>query len=375
MQACIPATNIRRVLRWSPIALAMAAFAVAAAPAAPSTEHTDTNTPSTVAAQPAFDAARARRVALQLADLIEDFYVIPSTANRYAGALRANVAAGRYDTCKDDDDLGARVTADLQSVAVDRHLRLMTEAKLKKRMPPPVAGIPAPAIDTAAPEMPEGIEAMEMIGAKHDIAYLRFHQFSVDPAAADAARRFLVAHANARAVIIDGRPLRGGGLPPIDAMLPLFFDRTTTLARMETRVAAVERYPEDPVPTLVPNASTPDIERLDHVIRPDAHETRLRKVPLLYLTSRRTASAGEHLALALRSTHRGVLIGETTAGAGHFGGFETVSDGMTAFLPIGQTVDVRTGMGWEATGIAPDIAVPAEDALRVALTRLGEPKT
>ena len=122
MHACIPATNIRRVLRWSPIALAMAAFAVAAAPAppptantatastmaafavaaapaAPSTENTDTNTPSTVAAQPAFDAARARRVALQLADLVEDFYVIPSTAKRYAGTLRANVAAGRYDTC------------------------------------------------------------------------------------------------------------------------------------------------------------------------------------------------------------------------------------------------------------------------------------
>ena len=373
MQACIPATNIRRVLRWSPIALAIAAFAVAAAPASPSTSNT--NTPSISSAQPAFDAARARRVTLQLADLIEDFYVIPSTADRYAGALRANVAAGRYDTCKDDDDLGARVTADLQAVAVDRHLRLLTEAMLNKRMPPPVAGVPAPAVDTSAPGMPEGIEAMEMIGAKRDIAYLRFNQFSVDLEVADAARRFLVAHADARAVIIDGRPLRGGGLPPMDAMLPLFFDRTTTLARMETRVAAVERYPEAPVPTLVPNASTPDIERLDHVIQPDARETRLRKVPLLYLTSRRTASAGEHLALALRSTRRGVLIGETTAGAGHFGGFETVGDGMTVFLPIGQTVDARTGTGWEATGIAPDIAVPADDALRVALTRLGEPKT
>ena len=173
-------------------------------------------------------------------------------------------------------------------------------------------------------------------------------------------------------MIIDGRPLRGGGLRPIDAMLPLFFDRTATLARLETRAAAAERYPEAPLPSQILHPGKSDIERLDHVVRPDAQETRLRKVPLLFLTSRRTASAGEHFALALRTTGRGVLIGETTAGAGHFGGFEALGDGMTVFLPIGQTVDPITGMGWEATGIAPDTAVPADDALRVALARLGE---
>jgi len=352
------------------IALAMAASSATAAPATPSTA--DTSSPSTMTAHPAFDKARARRVALHLADVVGEYYVIPETGHRYAKALRANVAAGRYDDCKDDDDFGARVTADLQVVAVDRHLRLMTEAALHERMPPPVAGVPAPEVEATAPTMPHGIEAMEMIGAKHDIAYLRFNQFSEDPASGEAARRFLVAHANARAVIIDGRPLRGGGLRPIDAMLPLFFDRTATLARLETRAAAAERYPEAPLPSQILHPGKSEIEKLDHVVRPDAQETRLRKVPLLFLTSRRTASAGEHFALALRTTGRGVLIGETTAGAGHFGGFEALGDGMTVFLPIGQTVDPITGLGWEATGIAPDTAVPADDALRVALARLGE---
>lgn len=363
-------THVRRILCFSTIALAIATSAAMAAPA--STLATDTASTSSTSAHANSDAARARRLTLHLADMIEDFYVIPSTAHRYAEALRTNVAAGRYDDCANDDDFGARVTADLQAVAVDRHLRLMTEAAVQKRMAPPVAGIAAPKTEKVSRDMPHGIEAMAMIGANHDIAYLRFNQFSQDPASGEAARRFLVTHANARAVIIDGRPLRGGGLLPIDAMLPLFFDRTTTLARLETRAAAVAKYPEDPSPTLILQPSTPDIERLDHVIQPDAHETRLRNVPLYFLTSSRTASAGEHFALALRSTKRGVQIGETTAGAGHFGGFEDVGEGMSVFLPIGQTVDIRTGQGWEATGIAPDIAVPADDALRVALARLGE---
>jgi C-terminal processing protease CtpA/Prc len=221
--------------------------------------------------------------------------------------------------------------------------------------------------------MPPGIEAMEMLGTKRDIAYLRFNEFSEEPGAAAAARSFLVEHANARAVIIDGRPLRGGGLRPIDAMLPLFFSHTTTLARLETRAAAAAKYPEPRSPALIPKTGSPDLELLDHVVRPDPREARLRSVPLICLVSRHTASAGEHLAFVLRRTGRGLLIGETTAGAGHFGGFESIGDRLTVFMPIGQTVDPKTGTGWEGTGVAADVQVPADVALATALARLGEP--
>ena len=60
----------------------------------------------------------------------------------------------------------------------------------------------------------------------------------------------------------------------------------------------------------------------------------------------------------------------TTAGAGRFGGFVDLPHGFRAFVPIGRTYDPDTGLGWEGRGVAPDIAVPADDALAAALAHL-----
>lgn len=42
-----------------------------------------------------------------------------------------------------------------------------------------------------------------------------------------------------------------------------------------------------------------------------------------------------------------------------------------AFVPNGRTFDPDTGIGWEGSGIEPDIAVPADDALAEALRLVG----
>ena len=44
------------------------------------------------------------------------------------------------------------------------------------------------------------------------------------------------------------------------------------------------------------------------------------------------------------------------------------------FIPYGDTVDPKTGKGWEASGVTPDIAIPAKDALDYVLEKLGAPK-
>jgi C-terminal processing protease CtpA/Prc len=204
-----------------------------------------------------------------------------------------------------------------------------------------------------------------MIG---EVAYLRFNAFPQDPASGAAARAFLVAHANARAVIVDARPLRGGGQAVMDALLPLFYAQPATLVRMDTRAEADGG--EAPSVSMVRQPSPAGIVRRDHRVEPDRNETRLQRTPLFYLTSRRTASAGEHLALALKRTHRAVLVGETTAGAGHFGWLEALPHGFAAFVPVGRTYDPDTGLDWEGRGVAPDIASPADEALNAALARI-----
>jgi C-terminal processing protease CtpA/Prc len=113
------------------------------------------------------------------------------------------------------------------------------------------------------------------------------------------------------------------------------------------------------------------IARSEHYVVPQKDEARLFNAKVFYLVSGRTASAAEHLALAFRHTRRATLIGETTAGANHFGGFEPLGAGLAVFLPVGRTIDPDTGKDWEGVGIAPDVLVAPPLALEEALRRAG----
>ena len=73
----------------------------------------------------------------------------------------------------------------------------------------------------------------------------------------------------------------------------------------------------------------------------------------------------------MNRTHRATIVGETTAGAGNYGDFIPMGDNYRAFVPIGRTFDPDNGQGWEATGVTPDVAVPAADALDYALKQTG----
>lgn len=314
--------------------------------------------PVTVADAARLTSAQQQDILSSYAQLLEARYLDVETGRRYAARLRTQLAAGAYADLTDPAAFGARVTADLQAVAPDRHLRLA---------PSEAFGRPRPAVPGGAgPKTPEGLEEARMIG---DVAYMRF---SLLPPAIDsgaAAKAFLLAHADARAVIIDARGLRGGSVPVMDAILPLFYERPTTLLRLEMRASGSDAG-GGIAPSMARLPAPDGSIRLDHQVTPDATETRLRSTPVYYLTSRRTASAGEHLALALKRTGRGVLVGETTAGAGHFGSLERLPHGFAGVVPYGRTYDPDTGQGWEGRGVAPDVPTSADAALDEALARI-----
>jgi C-terminal processing protease CtpA/Prc len=305
--------------------------------------------------------AERRQAVRELAATLESDFVSPEVGAKYAAMLRSNLATGAYDGLADPAAFGERITADLQAISPDGHLRLAPRAAFETRRP-----APADAPRSTVASGPPGLEEARMIG---DVAYLRFNEFPDDPVVASSARGFLLANAGARAVIIDARPHRGGGLRVMDAILPLLYAQPTRLVRMDTRAAVAAEGPLQDGPTLIRQASAPTVVSRDHVVTPDRAERRLQSVPVYYLTSRRTASAAEHLALAFKRTHRAMLIGETTRGAGHFGGLSTIAERFAAFVPVGRTYDPDTGWDWEGKGVAPDVRVPADDALGEALRR------
>ena len=308
-------------------------------------------------------AAERRTVVEELAERLEARFVFPETGKRYAAMLRANLAAGAYDSITEAIPFARKLTDDLQAVAPDGHLRVGL-----RPAGPPRQGAGAPG-QGPRPQRPQ-ITPIEHSGwIAPGVAYIRFGVFPGDPETVAAVRKFMLDHADARAVIIDARGHRGGGLAEMDAMLPLLYAQPGTLVRMDTRAEVDD--PMDDGPTLVRREAEPTLVRRDHLVVPDAQERRLQDAQVYYLTSKLTASAAEHLALSLKRTGRAKLIGETTAGAGHYGGRNPLGERFAVFIPVGRTYDPETGEGWEGKGVAPDVAVPATDALARALQMAG----
>jgi hypothetical protein len=303
------------------------------------------------------DGAQKHVVVETLAAALEKNYVFPEVGERYAARLREQLRRGAYDDVGDAAGFSARVTSDLQAVFPDRHLAIFPSGGHDRRRPDP-----AEAPKSTKASGPAGLEDARMIG---DVAYLRFNEFP-GGASASSARSFLLAHADARAVVIDCRPNRGGRLDEMNAILPLLFRRETTLYRMEMRSDVPSPFQAVPMVNAV--AGSAALRKWDHRIVPDRAERRLQAVPVYYLVSRRTASAAEALALGFKSTGRATLIGETTAGAGYFGGlFEAGNAALQAWISTGRTYDPKSGWDWEGKGLRPDVEAPVDDALTVAL--------
>ena len=295
-----------------------------------------------------------------LAAKLEQRYVFPEVGRKYAAMLRANAASGKYSGLADDAAFAKLVTDDLEQVAFDGHLKLVPVKK------PAAAG----ASGGGPKGVPETIQAAERLTA--DVAYLRLGKFFGEPEKTAAITKFIRDNADAKTLILDVRTHIGGGLDEMDAMFPYLFAKETLLVGMDTRQGI--ESPLDESPTLRPAAAPASVVRRNHIVRPAAGPNPLAKAKVFVLASGRTGSAGEHFVLSLKRTGRATVIGETTYGAGNFGRTEQIAGGFQAFIAVGRTFDPDTDKGWDYTGIAPHVAVPAKDALTEALLRSGLPR-
>jgi hypothetical protein len=334
-------------LRVAAIALSGAAILTGAlATAAPA---------SAVCASPADTADGA---ACRLADELEKGFVIPDQGRAYAEALRAHVASGRYAKLS-GEEAAKVITADLQAVAADGHLR--------------VELIPTVGPGGGGPGRGPDFPSLEHGGwIAPGIAFLRINAFYPDPEQTAAVAKFMADHADAKAIIFDIRTHRGGGLDQMDVIFPWLFDKETRLVTMAMRRSVEEERgtPFGDTKSLRLLPGTPQESVREHWATPNA-DKRLRDAKVYLLTSRRTGSAAEHFALAMKHTGRGKIVGSHTAGANHFGGGVPLAAGLGAFVPVGRTYDPVTGKDWEGTGVAPDIDVPPAEALAWVLTELG----
>lgn len=293
-----------------------------------------------------------RRVALDLADAVDRRFLDPQTAQLYAAMLRRNAAAGYYDHVSGRAALATRLTADMQAVAPDAHLRVLAGAAASPATPPPAPAAAPPPIGWVAP----------------GVAYLKLVDMLCTPAGLVSISRFMAEHSNASAFILDLRDNAGGTMAAMDTILPWFYRQPTRLMRLDSRAAA-GAGPLGETPSMQAMPAPEGLRRFDQWVRPRDTLTPLAAADVYILTSAATASSAEHMALAMQHSGRAVVIGERTSGAGHYGPIVSLADGFAAFIPVGRSYLADTGEGWEGVGITPDVPTTAASALAHALNR------
>jgi C-terminal processing protease CtpA/Prc len=290
-------------------------------------------------------ATRSAVVELLLREL-NDGYVFPDLAKKMETDVKAKVAAKDYDGITSAKAFAEKLTADLQSVSKDKHLRVRYSAQpipvRKERNEPTAAEKEQSAWFSRRVNF--GFEKVERMNG--NIGYIDLRNFNDHEAGAEtvaAAMRFL---AHTESLIFDLRQ-NGGGNPFMIALISsyLFGDKPVHLNDLYWRK---------------------ENKTDEFWTKPESAKVKFADKDIYVLTSNYTFSGAEEFSFNLKNLKRATIIGETTGGGAHPGGMVRLHEHFGVFIPVGRAINPTSKTNWEGTGVEPDIKVPKEQALKTA---------
>ncbi len=296
-------------------------------------------TPASPPLEPAFVA----ETVMSLATVIDREYMDAEVAARVAASLRMGVREGRYAAPLTPDALATRLTRDLYETTRDKHLAV---AVVAERAPSASEQAQPVSREIHVRRTNAGIRKLEVLAG--NVGYLELTSFFRPEEAREALAAAMRLLRDADALILDLRRNGGGNTDTAALFLGYFFAEP-----------GLELF------QLVPRSGESRVYRTDGAGLPD----RDGKRPIYALTAKRTFSAGEGVAFLLQERRRAVVVGETTAGAANPGRPYPVNARFEVTVPNGRVKSAVRGGNWEGVGVEPDVAVPAETALRVAHAR------
>ena len=280
-----------------------------------------------------------------------EHYVFPEIAEQVADLLRRRLAEGAYDA-DSAEELAGLVTADLQSVNGDRHLRLKHHTE---PVPPKKGAATLEAMRRDFDTSLGGAPRVQLLDGGIAVVELAPMLFPLEWAAEPLTAALTLA-SRAQALILDLRANRGGDPDTVAFACSYLLDERTHLNTMQWRKG--ERSEQS--------------WSLPHVPGRRFGGSK----PLYILSSHNTFSAAEEHAYNLQQLGRATVIGEPTRGGAHPCNGWTVHPHLEATIPVGRAINPVTGTNWEGTGVQPDVQCPAADALdrahTLALTRLAD---
>lgn len=290
------------------------------------------------------DAATRKAVIAQLSSQLKANYVFPEVADKLATALAAKEAGDGYAQAKDSEAFADALTSDLRALGNDSHFVVRYDPEFR---PAPENGVPdAASLEAMQQEIASrgfGIDSARRLPG--NVGYLELRGFGPTAMVGAAISGAMTMLSGTDALILDLRRNGGGEPETVAYLMSDFFAQGD------------DRHLND----LYFRAGDKTRQYWTSAV-PGPRYTR----PVYVLTSGRTFSGGEECAYDFQTQKRAKIVGEKTGGGANPGDGYAIGKGYAAFIPNGRAINPITKTNWEHVGVAPDIAVPAADAQKVA---------
>jgi Peptidase family S41/N-terminal domain of Peptidase_S41 in eukaryotic IRBP len=283
----------------------------------------------------------------QVRALVEAHYIFPEVAAKVSGVLAEGLAGGRYPAGQ--PALATAVTADLQSVNGDQHLRLKYHEEAIAPRTPGDDTEEYAAMARWAGQTCGGVACAQRLAG--NVGYLDLRPVLFPTVlCGEVITAAMSLLATADALLIDLRNCLGGEPSMVAFLISYLWDRDP--AQLSgLREGQDKRLRQTWTLPYVPG------RRFG------------RDKPVYVLTSAVTFSGGEQLSYDLQQLGRATVVGETTRGGANAREGFRVHPHLEATISVAEAVSPITGGNWEGTGVAPDVQTTADQARDTAYER------
>jgi hypothetical protein len=293
-------------------------------------------------AQRAIDTEFIYTTVNTLAGVINNEYFDTEITPRVFAELKQARAAGHFASAKSLQDFANLLNNILFEVTRDKHLNVQV---VRPPSQPPPDGGPAP--NRRDQPTTAGFKRVEILPEK--IGVLEVTMFLRPSEHREALAEAMKTLEPAAALIIDMRANGGGSPGTVAILLSYLFEQ-----------------PDLPLFDIIPRQGERDTYKTEPA---SAKIARNGSRPIWVLTSSRSFSGGEGFAYLMQERKRAVIVGEKTAGAANPGRPYPVNEHFEVTVPNGRLSSAITHSNWEGAGVTPDILVPADQAMDVAIER------
>lgn len=296
----------------------------------------------------ALDKTAKTKVIEKISKKLDKNYIFLETAKKMGEFIKTKLNNNEYDTISDGAEFARTLTADLQSISHDKHLRVSFNPEYSDRLKEMKKKGVNPDEEKQFLEMMkyENYAFKKVERLEGNIGYIDFRNFAPSKYSKETVASAMTFISNCDAVIIDMRN-NGGGEPDGVRLICSYFFGNKPVHLNDLYFRAADQTEEFWTLPKVDGTKMPDVD-------------------LYVLTSHFTFSGAEEFTYNLKNLKRATIVGEVTGGGANPGGPVTVSNGFVMFVPTGRAINPITKTNWEGTGVTPDVQVSQEKALETA---------